>query len=743
MSPEITIKDIFDEMGTYIELDQATKNRIEKAYLYAKEAHEKYGVDPVTNELLGRPQKRKSGEDYIQHPLNTALILSQHHLDPESIVTALLHDVIEDTKRKAEDIRGKFGENTAKLCEGLAKLSKIRYQGADRQVDNLRRMFVAMAEDMRVIFIKLADRLHNMRTLDFIRIDKRPRIARETLEIFVPLAYRLGMFEIKSELENLCFKYLFPVDYLALSAETQRREEKDQTYMEKVRQELLGIMRQEKIPGQVQSRIKHLYSIFKKMKAKGVSMDEIHDRLALRVIVPTKKDCYALLGVIHSNWQIKLGRFKDYIALPKINGYQSLHTVVYPFHGEDRQPTEIQIRTQEMHQNAEYGLAAHWLYSEEDKKAMVADERQKQWIKVLNQIRTELENASFSESLKTDLLENRIFVFTPHGRIIDLPKGATPIDFAFAVHTEVGERCYAAKADNKIIPLSSQIHNGQTISIITRKTAKPSPHWLSFVKTSIARTKIRQSLKSQDYKKYLHEGRILFEQELAHYNLNLSELDLKKQRALLAETPYKKFDDLLIAIGSRAYSPMVATHKILSNKPETIPDQSIKKVIANKDAQEKSRQLGIIVEGGASGLKLGTRACCGSDLGSHIVGYITRGRGIAIHRADCQVIKKADPAKLITAYFQGQKKFYSIRIAVFTQKRAGIFRQALGVLIERDLKLKQASLFTEEQMLIYNPPAGVDNVFVFDLETENFHQVQEILRDLEELSGVKEIRRLD
>lgn len=739
---DCSIEDILAEMAAYLPEERREEQLIRDAFLFAEEAHGQHGLDRE-GRPLGEPQRRRSGKLYITHPLETARILAQFRLDPPAIAAGLLHDVIEDTARTAEEVESRFGAEIANLCRGLAKLSKVRYQGEDWQIDNLRRMFVAIAEDLRVIFVKLADRLHNMRTLEFVPPEKRRRIAKETLEVFVPIADRLGLFEIKTELENLCFRHLYPLAFLSLSREIEKRRERDELFLNRVCEQLENLLGEEEIEGRVAGRVKHLFSLFKKMKEKGKQLDEIYDRLACRIILKRKKDCYAVLGALHSRWQVKLGRFKDFIAIPKVNGYQSLHTVIFPFLGEDRQPVEIQIRTEAMHREAEFGMAAHWLYAEEGKESTVADESQRRWVSALRELKKETADsaADFAEALKTDLLEDRIFVFTPAGKVVDLPRGATPVDFAFAVHSEVGEKCHSAIVDGKVLPLSSSLTNGQVVEIRTRNSAEPSRDWLSFVKTSAARSKIRAFLREKDRDQNLLAGEEFLSRELARHGFPFprkgKEAEERRTRAV-EKTPFKTFEDLLVGIGTGGWSAATAVHRMFAEEFEA-------RAILEKEELEKkraaetpspSRKLQIEIEGGSAGIEIGFRSCC-KDLkfgeSVPLVGYLTRGKGIAIHRADCPMIKNADPARLVAASLAGEKKDLPISIRVETDGRRGLFRRALEIFAKEGIELTEASLL--------NGRSGGERSFKFSFRIESFARLQRIFLSLEKVAGVKEVRR--
>ncbi len=557
---------------------------LKKAYSYAEEAH--------------RGQKRKSGEPYIQHCLWTAWYLAEMRLDSSTIATGLLHDVIDDTPRTNEDIKKEFGKEIAKLVEGITKLGKIKYRGIERHIENLRKMFMAMAEDIRVILVKLADRLHNMQTLNILPPEKAQRIALETVEIFTPIAYRLGIWEMKGRLEDLAFPYIHPKEYQWLVSQVKDKYERRQKYLERVKPIILKELRTEKIdPVEVLYRAKHYYGLFKKLKRYEMNLNKVYDLVALRIIVNTVEECYMVLGLVHKLWKPLPGRIKDYIALPKPNGYQSLHTTVFC---EEGKITEIQIRTKKMNEEAERGIAAHWYYSEQKglkayikKIVTLPPEKKFAWIQQLRDWQKELDSASpneFLESLKIDFFKDRIFVFTPKGDVIDLPENATPIDFAYHIHTDVGDRTVAAKVDGKIIALDQNLKNGQVVEIITRKEKNVNRRWLDLAKTSLAKSKIKSSLRRQ---------------------LNPEE---EKKPPSAGPTPEKTKSTI---------SPGKKKVKIVLGKPEVVGQKQIKLKLAK---------------------------CCQPRLGDDIIGLVTRAEGVSVHKKSCenfQRLSKKSPQKVV------------------------------------------------------------------------------------------------
>lgn len=544
---------------------------LQKAYVYAEGAH--------------REQKRKSGEPYIQHCLWTAWHLAEMRLDSNTIAAGLLHDVVDDTPKTNEDIKKEFGKEIAKLVEGITKLGKIKYRGIERHVENLRKMFMAMAEDIRVILIKLADRLHNMQTLDILPPEKAYRIALETIDIFAPIAYRLGIWEMKGRLEDLAFPYIHPKEYQWLVNQVKDKYERRQKYLERVRPLILKELRTEGIePIEILYRAKHYFSLFKKLQRYEMNLNKVYDLVALRIIVNTVEECYMVLGLVHKLWKPLPGRIKDYIALPKPNGYQSLHTTVFC---EEGKITEIQIRTKKMNEEAERGIAAHWYYSEQKglkayikKIVTLPPEKKFAWIQQLRDWQKELDSSSpneFLESLKIDFFKDRIFVFTPKGDVIDLPENATPVDFAYHIHTDIGDRTVAAKADGKIIALDQNLKNGQVIEIVTRKEKNVNRRWLNLAKTSLAKSKIKSSLRKQ-----AGSGE-------------------EEKKALTPEPPTEKPKP----------TPSVKKKKTkeVSGKPEVVGQKQIKLKIAQ---------------------------CCKPQADDNIVGLVTRAEGVSVHKKNCE-----------------------------------------------------------------------------------------------------------
>lgn len=640
-------------------------------------------------------------------------------VDAVTIAASLLHDVVEDTNVSVEEIERRFGPEVANLVDGVTKLSRLTgLSGEERQAENLRKMFIAMAKDVRVIFIKLADRLHNMRTLSYLPIDRQKIIAKETLDIFAPLAHRLGIWRIKWELEDLSFKYLEPEKYREISrlvAKTRReREEHIEEAISIIRANLdsLGIK------GDIQGRPKHLYSIYMKMKRDNLDFDQIYDLLGIRVIVETTKDCYAVLGMIHSLWKPIPGRFKDYIAVPKSNMYQSLHTTVIGPRGE---PLEIQIRTYEMHRVAEYGIAAHWRYKEG--KTDQEFDVKLSWLRQLLEWQKDLRDArDFLDQVKVDLFEDEVFVFTPKGDVVALPRGATPVDFAFRIHTEIGNRCVGAKVNGKIVPLDYRLNSGEIVEILTSKSAAPSLDWLSFVVTNTAKNRIRQYFKKLQREENIVRGKEILEKELKRIQGDLPdkmrELDW---RPLLEIFNLEDPESLFLMVGNGDITASQIQQALQKTpKEEKTSELPIVKL------PEKEEGLGISVDG-ADNLLIRLARCCSPLPGDEIIGYITQGRGLTVHRKECVNVKNLPKEKLINVYWNANNIHkFNARIDVYARDRVGLLKDILTEISNL------GSNVYDTRAVVKN---GRVNIYIV-LEVQNIHHCEAIMRAIR---GVKDV----
>lgn len=614
---------------------EADRTFLIKAYRYAEKMHEN--------------QKRASGEPYFTHPCAVAEILVDLGLDAPTVAAAFLHDVIEDTPATPDDIKREFGDEVYHLVDGVTKLDKIKFQSHEEEdAENFRKIFVAMAKDVRVIIIKLADRLHNMRSLNYLSNERQQRIANETLEIFTPLAGRLGISQIKCELEDLCLKYLDPEAYEYLVKNIHQKIEERRKFVDTVVAKLTQMLRENNIKGEVFGRPKHFYSIYRKMKNKGLTLDQIYDLTAVRVIVDKIEECYEVLGIIHKQWKPVPGRIKDYIATPKRNMYQSLHTTVVTDFG---QYFEIQIRTVEMHKMAEYGIAAHWKYKEQKSGESNFDQRLS-WIRDVMDWQGSLTTSKeFVDSLKKDLYTGELLVFTPHGKVISLPLDATPVDFAYAIHSEVGNKCVGAKVNGKMVPLSSVLKTGDVVEILTSPNTKgPSWDWLKFVKSGSAKAKIRQFFKHAMKEENRQTGKAMLEAEAKRRGYTLGELLTDEAFKKLSEKlVYTSVDEMMASVGYGAVSVNQIIYKLIDYRRREQPLQ-LPKVEAEK---LKHTPAGSVSVKGMEGLLVRFAHCCNPVPGDDIVGFVSRGRGVIVHRKDCPNLKDYDPARIQPAKWTG------------------------------------------------------------------------------------------
>ena len=651
--------------------DNRERETLLRAYDYAEAAHAN--------------QKRASGEPYFIHPCAVADILMDLGLDSATIAAALLHDVIEDTDSTAEDIKEAFGDEVLDLVSGVTKLEKIVFKSQeDADAENFRKIFVAMAKDVRVIIIKLADRLHNMRSLNFLSYERQQRMASETLDIYAPLAGRLGISQIKCELEDLCLKYLDPEAYDSLVLSIRERLSERKEFVNKIVEEIREIMDNDKVAGEVFGRPKHFYSIYKKMKNKGKTLDQIYDLTAVRVIVDDISQCYTVLGRIHEKWKPIPGRIKDYIATPKPNKYQSLHTTVMTKYG---QPFEIQIRTEEMHRVAEFGIAAHWKYKEGRTEADKGNfENRLAWLREVMEWQGDLKDSKeFISALKTELYSHELLVFTPRGKVISLPPEATPIDFAYAIHSEVGNHCTGARVNSKIVPLTTTLEVGDVVEIITSPNSKgPSRDWLKFIKSSSAKAKIRQFYKNELKEENIRIGQIKLEEEAKKKGFSLSTLLTDESFKRISERfSFGEQEEMFAAVGYGSISVNQILFKLIDfyRKETPLP-------IEVRAGENVGRNPGGVLVNGQAGILVHFAGCCSPVPGDDIISYTSRGRGTVIHRADCPNLRGVEQQRLLPASWQiaaGAKQRYNANIAI----RAADQGAALSLLsfVVADLKL--------------------------------------------------------
>lgn len=656
---------------------------IERAFRLADKAH--------------AAQKRASGEPYILHPLAVATILAKLQIDSTTLMAALLHDVVEDTEYSLEQVREYFGEEVAFLVDGVTKLNQFQYQTKeDQQLENYRKMFLAMAKDVRVVVIKLGDRLHNMRTLKHMRSDKQKRIARETLEIFAPLAHRLGIFNIKWELEDLSFRYLEPDKYYDLVDQMKQKRKAREEIVDDTMAQLEKALKEVNIKADVKGRPKHFYSIYKKMKKDNRDLSQIYDLYAVRVIVETIPDCYAVLGIAHSLWKPLPYRFKDYIAMPKSNMYQSLHTTII---GTMGQPVEIQIRTWEMHRVSEYGVAAHWRYKEGNKGGDKDFDKKVGWLRQVLEWQDPSNPKELVNALKLDVFSAEVFVFTPKGDVMKLPQGSVPLDFAYRVHTDVGHRCVGAKVNGRIVPLDYMLQNGDIVEIITAKTGRPSMDWLNIVGSTESKSKIRNWFKKENREENILKGRDLVEKEAKRLNYDWKDLNKPGRIEQIAKGLNAGGENELMAAVGYGGIPVnsVLLRLIDMYKKETVKEESkkstmvmLEKLKSHEPAAGKRKSgTGVLVRG-ESGLMVRMARCCNPVPGDEIIGYVTRGRGVSVHRADCPNIghNQDDINRLIDVAWDGATaENFQVSIEVVAYDRGGILAEVMAALAEMKVNI--------------------------------------------------------
>jgi GTP diphosphokinase / guanosine-3',5'-bis(diphosphate) 3'-diphosphatase len=680
-----TIDSLASDLTSYLGKDQV--NSVRRAYYYAEQAHE--------------GQFRRSGDPYVTHPLAVAGILSEMHMDHQSLMAAMLHDVIEDTGITKTAIKSQFGNSVADLVDGVSKLNKIKFSSrAEAQAENFQKMAMAMAKDLRVILVKIADRLHNMRTLDVLAPDKRRRIARETLDIYAPIANRLGMNIVRIEFEELGFAALYPMRARRISAAVKSVRGNRKEILSKIETSIAACLEREGLPGRCAGREKHLYSIYEKMRSKRKSFSEIMDVYAFRIVVDRVDTCYRVLGAVHSLYKPVPGRFKDYIAIPKANGYQSLHTTLFGMHGV---PIEIQIRTEEMEGMANNGIAAHWLYKSNEDLPNNPHVRAREWVNGLLDMQKNAGNSlEFIENVKIDLFPDEIYLFTPKGTIFELPAGSTAVDFAYAIHTDVGNSCVACRISRRLAPLSEPLESGQTVEIITAPGTQPNPAWLSFVVTGKARSNIRHYLKNQKHSESVALGRRLLNKALAGFGDQLDSIPQENIDAILQQTKLKSMDQLLeeIGLGNRM-SYMVAQR--LATKSNISAD----------DAQRESDKQGSLDIRGSEGMVMNYAKCCHPIPGDPIVGHISSGRGMVIHTDDCNNIAdvRDNPEKCVSVRWdpdvQGE---FSVELRVELENERGIIATLATTITGTEANIEKISTIERDaRFSIVNLSLNVHN----------------------------------
>lgn len=698
---------------------KSDKELIAEAFEFAQNAH--------------AGQKRESGEDYIVHPLNTALTLSGMQVDVKTVAAALLHDVVDDTQITIEEIEKKFGKEIAFLVAGVSKLGKIKYRGVERHAENLRKMLLAMARDFRVVLIKLADRYHNLNTLDALPPAKQRRIALESLEIYAPLAFRFGVSELSKKIEDTAFKYCYPQEYNMILENVQARYPKREKFLETLKPYIRAQLIKEGVkPLEIQTRAKHHWSLYEKLKKSNMNWDTIYDLVAMRIIVKDIEECYRALGVIHKLWRPLPGRIKDYIALPKPNGYQSLHTTVFCKGGNI---TEFQIRTSQMHEAAENGIAAHWLYTErgKPKAGIKSDNKNFDWIKQIRKWQNEIkESSDFLENLKIDVFSNRIFVFTPEGDVIDLPEGATAVDFAYAIHTNLGDTCSQSKINGELVALERELKNGDMVEIISDPHKHPSRDWLSFVKTNSARSRIRAYLKQTRREEKILDGKALLNKELERLDQSLwDNITLKLRSQALQNLPYNSEETLLAAVGGGDISPYRVI-KYVVNEREILAQRAVPRLSPSKKVKS---HLGISLAG-SQGIATRIALCCSPLPGEKIQAYITTSAYAAIHKSVCPNLRRLisrSPQRTTTASWQALKgaRFVKLKIAAFD--RVGLMQEVSSAISNMGINMLAISAEQEN-----NSQANISATLeIFDID-----QLHLLLKNLEKIKSVREIKRV-
>lgn len=710
------LKSLLERITSYY--PDADLEIIIKAYDFAKAAHE--------------GQLRDSGEPFFNHPFEVALILADLELDLDTVAAGLLHDVIEDTDVTPEELEQEFGSHIFALVDGVTKLEKLPFKNRlEREAENLRKMIFAMAKDIRVILIKLADRLHNMRTLRYLDQERQIKIARETLDIYAPLANRLGIWTIKWEIEDIAFRYLWPERYYELVNQLSKKRQERENDLQLLMQILQDKLAELGITAEIQGRPKHLYSIYQKMERQDKSLNEIYDLLAVRVIVDSVRDCYAVLGAIHTLWKPIPGRFKDYIAMPKSNMYQSLHTTIIGPHGE---LYEIQIRTWEMHRIAEKGVAAHWMYKEGmgSKKDETVNTKV-QWLReAVEWLQDMKDPQEFMESLKIDLFEDEVFVFTPKGDVKALPTGSTPVDFAFDVHTDIGLRCIGAKVNGKIQPLDYQLKNGEFVEILTSKTANPSQDWLSFVKTSKARNKIRSWLKEEQRDVSVMRGREQLEKELKKHNLEIKEyLAAKKLTDTAKRYGYSNPDDLFASIGFGRINANQVVQKLAGKElEERRRDRQL-----NRSRQPRHREAKGVAVKGVDNLLVRFSKCCTPVPGDEIVGYVTRGRGVSIHRTDCpnvQSLSQDSGRQIEVAWNTSEKESFPVDLELKAVDRMNMLSAIMNTIAEGQTNIEAVNTRKLKDDIA---------LILLTVDIYNLEHMQALINRLRQVDGVVSVRR--
>jgi GTP diphosphokinase / guanosine-3',5'-bis(diphosphate) 3'-diphosphatase len=712
------LNDIIDRVHAYH--PGADIELIRRAYVFSANAHQ--------------GQVRKSGEPYFTHPLEVSALLADMRLDEHAICAGMLHDTVEDTETTVRDIEDLFGKQVADIVDGVTKLN-IKFNTAfEKQAENFRRMLVAMAKDIRVILVKLADRLHNMRTLDHMRLEKQEQIAKETLEIYAPLANRLGIFWMRAALEDLCFRYLHPRDFQDLEQKLARTASARESFIRDVQQTLESKLGESHIPCRVKGRVKHLYSIWKKLVSRGIEFDQVNDIIAFRVITDSVSHCYEALGICHSIWRPVPGRFKDFVAMPKPNGYQSLHTTLI---GPDVHRVEVQIRTEEMDRVAEQGIAAHWTYKEGRPRNHQDD--QFAWLRQLVEWQQELKDpGEFMSTVKVDLFSDEVYVFTPKGEVKELKRGSTPVDFAYLIHSEVGHHCVGAKVNGRMVPLRYRLKNGDTIEILTSSTQRPNKDWLAFVKTGRARTRISGFLRKEQHKRAIEAGRDILEKEAKKYGRSLQKLmRLPTFDEVVRASRYDSREDLLASVAYGKMKPSELVRKLLPeeelSKPVE-PENGVKSRLGQLfDAVAKKSPSGVTVQG-IDDMLVRFGKCCQPVPGDPIVGFVTRGRGITVHAMDCDKAIQLDPERKVDVSWDTKSTVpRAVQIKIVSDDTTGLLATMSQAFTQAGVNILNANCQVRKDHRAVN---------MFMVTVKDTSQLRSVMRTIQNLRGVHSIERV-
>jgi GTP pyrophosphokinase len=703
---------------------------LERAFRFARRCHE--------------GQRRDSGEPYMVHPILVAHILADMRMDIVAMETGLLHDVVEDTSVTVEQVRREFGEEVARCVDGVTKLSKLDFFSAeDRQAESFRKMLLAMVEDIRVIMVKLADRIHNMRTLGYLSPERRERIARETIEIYAPIAHRLGMGKVRGELEDLAFQHLEPDAYREILQAIESRRHSNEEFLDEIRQTVDGELRRENIPARIDGRVKRPYSVFQKLRRQKITVSEVYDLMALRIVTDSVKNCYAALGVIHNKWRPIPGRIKDFIAIPRPNLYQSLHTSVVGPHG---QTFEVQIRTEEMHRIAEEGIAAHWKYKE-GRKGPAADDQRIAWLRHLVEWQRDVQDpGEFMSTLKVDLYPEEVYTFTPRGKVIVLPRDATPIDFAYAIHSDVGHTCVGAKVNGRIVPLRSALRNGDVVEIMTQPNHEPSKDWLALVKTSRARNKIKHVINASERLKAIEIGQKYLEKEARRLGVQFSRIGKADLESVASEYGLSKAEDLYAALGYGKFSARQVLSKVApgSVKDEPSPDgkpagaPAVEPLPAPAPVPGRPRDSDSVIRvRGMDDLLVYRAKCCNPIRGEAIVGYVTRGKGVAVHSKACPNVQNLlydVERKIEVEWARAAEDAFPVRIVILTDDRPGMLNQLTSVLSSENSNIRSLEA-----------KADVDHdggVVEMTVDVRDKKQLEKLVSAMRRISGVRDVERL-